>query len=51
MKSRFIIQLKRGYYWEDVLIFWDKKSCFVSYMKLLNEGKQVRLIEQIIAFV
>ena len=46
MKSKYIIQIKRRFYWEDVLTFYDRKSAFVSYIKLLNEGRLVRLLEQ-----
>lgn len=37
--------MKRRYYWEDVLTFWDKKQCLVTFTKLLNEGRTVRIVE------
>lgn len=49
MKIKYVIQIKRRYYWEDILSFYDKKSCFVSYMKLLNDGFNVRVIEIVLA--
>lgn len=45
MRTKYIIQIKRRYYWEEVLTYLDKKACFVSYLKLLNEGRNVRIVE------
>lgn len=45
MITRYIIQLKRKYYWEDVLTYCDKKQCFVAYQKLLQGGLPVRIVE------
>ena len=49
MKSRYIIQLKRRYYWEDVICYWDKRQCFIAFEKLLKEGRTVRIVEQVVA--
>lgn len=45
MRTKYIIQIKRRYYWEDVLSYIDKQQCFVSYLKLLGEGRNVRVVE------
>ena len=45
MKTRYIIQIKRKCYWEDILTYCDKKQCFVSFTKLLKEGCTVRIVE------
>ena len=45
MRTKYIIQIKRRYYWEDVLTYNDKRQCFVAYLKLLDEGRNVRIVE------
>lgn len=45
MKSKYILQIKRRYFWEDVLVFYDKQSAFVYKIKLLSEGINCRLVE------
>lgn len=45
MKTKYIIQIKRRYYWEDLITYLDRRSCFISYLKLLSEGRNVRIVE------
>lgn len=47
MKKKFILQLKRRFYWEDVLTFYDEKQASLYKLQLINQGLNVRLVEVI----
>lgn len=45
MKTKYIIQIKRGYFWEDVLNFFDEKQALVYQLKLISQGINARVIQ------
>lgn len=47
MKKKYILQIKRGYFWEDVLILYDERQAFNYKLKLVCEGVNCRLVEVI----
>lgn len=45
MRIKYILQIRRRYFWEDVLTFYSKDKAF-SYLKLVrDEGLNCRLLE------
>ena len=45
MKKKFIIQIKRRQFWEDVLAFYDEKQAFSYYLRLRDQDIRCRLLE------
>ena len=48
MKSKYIIQIKRNYFWEDIFSLRDKVQALSYLDRLRNEGLMVRLLEVIV---
>ena len=45
MRKLYILQIKRGYYWEDVLRFFDSKEAFSYQIRLGSQGIRCRIVE------
>ena len=45
MKTKYILQLKRRYFWEDVLVFHDLDTAYRYKLKLVSDGINCRVIE------
>ena len=45
MKKKFIIQIKRRYFWKDVVSYYNEKEAQIAYCKLILSNIEARIVE------
>ena len=45
MRTKYILQLKRRYFWEDTLVFYDKKEALNYELRLIAQSINCRIVE------